>query len=332
MLQFLQHRLQSIMSTNVEIPPSSAFHFRLATMDDISSIVAAEHNCKGDATFGQLMHRPQPTTTTTNLPPTVQATIVESPQPTAEEEEAAAESEKEDKVDQLRKELFGDHVLSSDEDYVFTHMIDPDVQYVVIGYFRDEAERPPRSANGDIPMIDIPSAETIKSGKEHIVGFAQWKFVPGQSPADWDTAEEKARRARSPRMNLPLVEAAAGPRWQQRRIILGDRDYWSKIFSLCSKTELQKNADENVIALAELYIDARFQRRGLGSVLVKWGVEEGDKRGLPAYIEATAKGLGLYLKYGMKEVYRVDTDLSKYGGEPGQWHRYTLLYRDAKQQ
>jgi hypothetical protein len=67
----------------------------------------------------------------------------------------------------------------------------------------------------------------------------------------------------------------------------------------------------------------------LGGRLVRWGIEEADRRGLPTYIEGTAKGQGLYKKLGMREIYRTETDLSKHGGELGQWHYYSLLYRDA---
>jgi GNAT superfamily N-acetyltransferase len=81
--------------------------------------------------------------------------------------------------------------------------------------------------------------------------------------------------------------------------------------------------------LNELYIDSRYQRRGLGGVLVKWGIDEANRRGLPTYIEGTSKGYGLYVKHGMREVHRIETDLSQYGGEPGQRHYYSILFRDA---
>jgi GNAT superfamily N-acetyltransferase len=79
-----------------------------------------------------------------------------------------------------------------------------------------------------------------------------------------------------------------------------------------------------------LYVRPEFQRNGLGGRLVQWGVSIADESRLPVYIEGTEKGLNLYLKYGVKEVDRVEVDLEKWGGNRGEWSRFTLLYRPAK--
>jgi hypothetical protein len=50
---------------------------------------------------------------------------------------------------------------------------------------------------------------------------------------------------------------------------------------------------------------------------------------MPVYIEANEKGTGLYLKYGLNEVDRVDVDLELWGGEKGTRSIYRLLYKTA---
>tara|TARA_R110002060_G_scaffold74463_1_gene83719 strand:+ start:258 stop:641 length:384 start_codon:yes stop_codon:yes gene_type:complete len=41
-----------------------------------------------------------------------------------------------------------------------------------------------------------------------------------------------------------------------------------------------------------------YQKLGAGKLLVSYGVTEADKRGVPAWVEASVFGKGLYEKYG----------------------------------
>jgi len=50
------------------------------------------------------------------------------------------------------------------------------------------------------------------------------------------------------------------------------------------------------------------RRRGVGRLLMDWGVKKADELGLPAYIEATDEGLELYKAYGFKVKDNVDLD------------------------
>lgn len=50
-------------------------------------------------------------------------------------------------------------------------------------------------------------------------------------------------------------------------------------------------------------------------MLVRWGTEQADRDGLPAYLEASPAGRPLYERLGFKEVERREFELSKYGGE-----------------
>ncbi|KAI9802144.1 MAG: hypothetical protein M1833_002065 [Piccolia ochrophora] len=51
----------------------------------------------------------------------------------------------------------------------------------------------------------------------------------------------------------------------------------------------------NILAVAP-----SFQRRGVGSLLLDWGQEQVEKEGVPAALEASPFGYGLYLKKGYR--------------------------------
>ena len=50
-------------------------------------------------------------------------------------------------------------------------------------------------------------------------------------------------------------------------------------------------------------------------MLIRPGLEAADKAGAKTYIEASSKGLGLYLKHGWEPVDELVIDMGQYGGE-----------------
>lgn len=58
-----------------------------------------------------------------------------------------------------------------------------------------------------------------------------------------------------------------------------------------------------------------YQRRGIGSQLVKWGLEKADRDGVPCCLTATPMGVHVYTKLGFEEVGRVEIPLEPFGGE-----------------
>ncbi|MCJ1282466.1 hypothetical protein MMC26_001789 [Xylographa opegraphella] len=88
------------------------------------------------------------------------------------------------------------------------------------------------------------------------------------------------------------------------------------------------------------YLDAlatlpEFQQRGLGSMLVRWGIEQAkvDAKARPGRIKgvwtiATPMGLRTYLKAGMQEIGSEIFDFGKGGGENGQKYVWLLIKFD----
>lgn len=53
-----------------------------------------------------------------------------------------------------------------------------------------------------------------------------------------------------------------------------------------------------------------YQRRGAGSMLVKWGCDLADKDGVAAFVNASKEGAALYKKYGFVDFSPPDTQVA----------------------
>jgi GNAT superfamily N-acetyltransferase len=67
--------------------------------------------------------------------------------------------------------------------------------------------------------------------------------------------------------------------------------------------------------MALLTVAPEMQRCGVGKTLLREGLKEADRRGLPTFIEASPAGLGLYRKFGWEEMLKTTVNLKNYGGE-----------------
>lgn len=63
-----------------------------------------------------------------------------------------------------------------------------------------------------------------------------------------------------------------------------------------------------------LHTDPKHQRRGAASALLQWGINKADELGLPAYLESSAEGQGLYAKHGFDDVEVFKVHLGPFGG------------------
>lgn len=64
-----------------------------------------------------------------------------------------------------------------------------------------------------------------------------------------------------------------------------------------------------------LAVHPDYQRKGLGSRLLRIGLDAADRDNAEAFLIATAKGAPLYSKMGFREVDRLEVNTKSYGGE-----------------
>ncbi|KAI9789572.1 MAG: hypothetical protein M1816_005979 [Peltula sp. TS41687] len=74
-----------------------------------------------------------------------------------------------------------------------------------------------------------------------------------------------------------------------------------------ARTKIMKSPTEAIFGdvgeswhLAFLCVSPRFQRRGIGGLLIDWGLDKAAREGVPAVLEASPVGESLYLKKGFR--------------------------------
>ncbi|KAG9238704.1 acyl-CoA N-acyltransferase [Amylocarpus encephaloides] len=78
----------------------------------------------------------------------------------------------------------------------------------------------------------------------------------------------------------------------------------------------KKYVDEGEDYICQLLaIDRLYQRKGLGSMLLKHVLDMADAEGRKVYIEATDAGWPLYKKLGFEDIDIIEIDVSKWGGD-----------------
>ena len=74
-------------------------------------------------------------------------------------------------------------------------------------------------------------------------------------------------------------------------------------------------ANIDSVVLGVLCTDPAYFRRGVGTDLIKWGLEIADKEDLPSYLEASKFGHALYSRLGFEDLEVLTVDMKKYGWE-----------------
>ena len=61
------------------------------------------------------------------------------------------------------------------------------------------------------------------------------------------------------------------------------------------------------IAVLEIcFVHPDYRRRGVGKLLMAWGLEKADEMGLECYIDATSEGVPLYETFGFLKGSKID--------------------------
>ncbi|MCJ1353714.1 MAG: hypothetical protein MMC33_003701 [Icmadophila ericetorum] len=76
-----------------------------------------------------------------------------------------------------------------------------------------------------------------------------------------------------------------------------------------------------------LYISPTFQRRGLGTRLLKWGLEQADEEGIPVLVDSSPEGRWIYERAGFRKIKKWEVEGWFDPGDRGMWR---LLWEPAK--
>jgi GNAT superfamily N-acetyltransferase len=69
------------------------------------------------------------------------------------------------------------------------------------------------------------------------------------------------------------------------------------------------------LALSFCFVHPEYQRRGIASLLLRWGTQKADELHANIWLTSTPQAVSTYEKSGWKVVDQQEIDLAKYGGE-----------------
>lgn len=159
-----------------------------------------------------------------------------------------------------------------------------------------------RRADPDIRWFKVIDTSLDVSPEDKAIAFAQW-YVWTTPPTSTLSA------ARGPGSNPEACELFFGGMNRKRDALMSGKPY---------------------IYLKRLHTEPKHQRRGAASLLLKWGLEESDRLGIPAVLESSPQGRLLYEKWGFREVDNLTVDFSPWGG-PSKIE-VPLMLRDSQRQ
>ncbi|ORY12158.1 acyl-CoA N-acyltransferase [Clohesyomyces aquaticus] len=90
------------------------------------------------------------------------------------------------------------------------------------------------------------------------------------------------------------------------------------------KRESVLKGDYNVWELSQAFVDPSYQRRGVGRLLLEWGIQLADSAGYPLYLEGTPSGKLLYEQFGFEIKAEAEFPEIIEDGEP---YRYYFMIR-----
>ena len=148
------------------------------------------------------------------------------------------------------------------------------------------------------------TAKDVATGD--IVGISWWASDL-HPPASRDEIEEAYQASRKKRGAEPQVEGM-------------NEELAREYFKVAFCSELETIAGRPYVTLRMLATNPRYHRRGVGSLLLKHGLEKADSLGLPVYLDCSVGGKPLYERYGFKVIGDFPLNCSEYGGRSNGTH------------
>ncbi|KAJ5702270.1 hypothetical protein N7488_009818 [Penicillium malachiteum] len=137
-------------------------------------------------------------------------------------------------------------------------------------------------------IIDTESKNN--NGGTPIVAYAKW---------DFSLPEERGPRYPPWHDDMPkdLCEAFVARGENNRRRIMGNTKHIC-MYSIHYTSIFSWTNHFRIAVLDIVVTHPQYQRRGAASMLIKWGCDQADIKGLSVYLSASAEGSALYAKFG----------------------------------
>lgn len=88
---------------------------------------------------------------------------------------------------------------------------------------------------------------------------------------------------------------------------------WKALYQYAASSSSPTDLADTILELEYLVANPLMQRRGAGSRLLTWGVEQADKQNVLLCLESTPLGVPLYERFGFQEVAVIKDDMKKFG-------------------
>jgi GNAT superfamily N-acetyltransferase len=145
-------------------------------------------------------------------------------------------------------------------------------------------------SNNNTLHLKATIQDTDQPESRRIVGFAIWSqlsMIPGQGekPHDWKPSDFEAQHPGNEPEQRYICQMLSSLQRHRRTYV----------------SEKAEGTPPSVMALDICAVHPRFQRRGIASKLVEWGLKEAKQRGdLEAITEASSMGRHVYVKLGFE--------------------------------
>lgn len=173
-------------------------------------------------------------------------------------------------------------------DMLLKHMT-RDANYMTYLCVIDTTSTPPEEDLAHMSPEDAASARA----EGRMAGHSAWKI----HPRDRTQAELDAIKAASADDGYPPTA---------HRALLDD------FYAALGDAKARLIGTRAHVLLHMLATDPHYHRQGIGSMQLRWGVEETDRLGVMSYLEASDDGKALYERYGYQSVEKLNFDCRKH--------------------
>jgi len=135
------------------------------------------------------------------------------------------------------------------------------------------------------------------SGQPEILGYVFWVRV-GKSAA--------ARKWQADTLFMKLERRLIGAEMWYAETFEDRHRPWDKINYVRNLTMDNFASIPEYLELAALAVDPKFHRRGIGGMMLQWGIDAAKKEQVPVVLEATPAGTQLYRRFGFQETGRTE--------------------------